>query len=92
MIATVRRAFPDFRPRQRQTGETAEIAEIEELGELFKEMLKILPPSERDAIRLQAAVSASAIRQKLEAELRAGSRTASRMLLGLFADPRDGSH
>jgi hypothetical protein len=92
LIAAARLAFPDFPHRQPLPGETAEVAEIEELGELIKQMVAILPAAERDAIRLQAARDASMIRSRWEAELRAGSRTAGRMLLGAFATKGDGEH
>jgi uncharacterized iron-regulated membrane protein len=92
MIATVRRAFPDFPLRQRQPGETADVAEVEELGDLIKQMMAQSPPSAQEAVRLRAAASASTLRNRLETELRAGSRTAARLLTGLFADSRDGSH
>jgi hypothetical protein len=50
------------------------------------------PAAERADLVEMAQISVSGMRQKLEAELRGGSRTAARLLTGIFANRRDGSH
>jgi hypothetical protein len=49
-------------------------------------LLRILPPELRASIERKAeALDGAALRARLEGEIRAGSKTAARMLLGLMA-------
>jgi hypothetical protein len=91
-IAMIRAANPSFPSYMRTPGEDAEIAEVNELGGLLDEMMKLASPARRAEMARQAARSVTAFRQQLETELRAGSKTAGTMLLGLFTDKHGGGH
>jgi hypothetical protein len=86
VIAKVRAAFPNLPLRIRKPGEDHDVAAIEELGDLLGEMLKFASPEQRAEFGRQMAMSVASLRLQLEAETRAGSPTAPRMLAELFAD------
>jgi hypothetical protein len=59
---------------------------------LLSEMVELLTPAQRARLGEEAARDMTALRVQLEAELRAGSKTAARMITGIFADRREGEH
>jgi hypothetical protein len=92
VIERVRAAFPNLPPRQRRPGEDPDVAEVEELGELYKYMFSLCSPARKLELLEMAETSVSGMRQQLENELRSGSKTAAKLLLGLFGDRREGEH
>jgi predicted component of type VI protein secretion system len=80
LIAVIRRDLPELLA----PGIDERAAALAGVGEVVAALLAILPPGVRTAIeREAAALDAAARRARLETEIRAGSKTAPLMLLGL---------
>jgi hypothetical protein len=83
LIAVIRRDLPGLLPEGLAEGAARAIPGA---GDVLTALLKLLPPELQTAIEQEAAaMTAAALRARLEDEIRAGSKTAAKMLLGLVA-------
>ncbi len=83
LIAVIRRELPGLLPSEIDESAAATTG----VGEVLTALLGVLPPELRAAIEQKAA----ALKERLEDEIRAGSKTAPLMLLG-HADTEGGLH
>jgi hypothetical protein len=86
IVTILKRDLPGLMPKELAEG----IADDAEARGVLSALLRILPSGVRTAIeRDAAALDAAALRARLEAEIRAGSKTAPLLLLGLTAADGD---
>jgi hypothetical protein len=65
------------------------VADDAEAREVLAKLLRILPPATQAKIEREAGLDPAALRARLEAEIRSGSKTAPLLLLGLTAADGD---